>query len=66
VEVDAFDLSGRRITRVFKGWMEPGSRALSWDGRGDRGQEIPNGVYFLRAASGGLAVSQRIVLLKSP
>ncbi len=49
-----YDLSGRLVRTVWRGNLELGRRAVVWDGRDDRGQALPSGVYLvhLRAASG--------------
>jgi subtilisin family serine protease len=51
VALDAFDLRGRRVARLFEG-VASGPAAVSWSGRGDRGERLPAGVYWLRLAAG--------------
>jgi subtilisin family serine protease len=64
VALDAFDLRGRRVARVFEG-VANGPTAVTWRGTGDDGERLPAGMYWLKlsanipAAQGAL----RVVLL---
>ena len=49
VEVDAFDLAGRRVRRIAGGELPAGSRMLTWDLKDGGGQPVPAGLYWLRA-----------------
>lgn len=51
VVITIYDLAGRTVRRIEMGELEPGSyversRAPLWDGRDDRGERLPSGVYF--------------------
>ena len=53
----------RELTSRHAGAGEP--LALSWDGRADGGQDLPAGVYFVRAVLEGTDVArQRVVLVR--
>ena len=55
VDLALFDLAGRRVRTLVRGWREKGPGAAFWDGRRDDGQFARNGVYFARLAAPGLA-----------
>ncbi len=65
VEVAVFDVAGRRIRTlvagevVVAGWHEQ-----KWDGRDATGALVASGVYHVRVAIEGDAVTRRVVLLK--
>jgi hypothetical protein len=64
VQVDAFDLQGRRLRRLLEGPFAEGSHALHWDGRDETGRRVAAGVYFLRLCTPGVTdLSRRVVLL---
>jgi len=42
----------------------PGEYFADWDGRDERGQKVPSGVYFCRLESGNGALIKKIVRLK--
>lgn len=40
-----------------------GARELAWDGRTDRGDALPTGVYFTRVEAAGKATTQKLLLM---
>lgn len=61
-EIEILDLGGRRVRR----WRVGGeaARTLRWDGRGDLGDAVPPGLYFVVARSGGEVVSRRVAIVR--
>ena len=47
VALDAFDLRGRRVARLFEGEAH-GATTVSWRGTGNDGSTLPAGMYWLR------------------
>ena len=64
VEVGIYDLSGRRVTTVFRGPLEPGTRSFGWNGRDAQGSTVSDGIYFYRAAAAGEVAARKLVLLR--
>lgn len=47
LDLSIFDGNGRRVRHLLAGAMVPaGKFHIVWDGRGDGGQRLPDGVYF--------------------
>lgn len=46
VQLDIYDVGGRRIRRLLSEPLDAGSHAVTWDGRDDRGSRVSRGVYF--------------------
>ncbi len=63
VQVEAFDARGRRVREVWNGPLLAGLRALIWDGADAHGRAVPQGVYWLRARSGGAQSTTRAVVV---
>ena len=64
VSLDAFDLRGRRVARLYEG-VANGATTVSWRGTADDGRVLPAGMYWLKL-SGSSSAAQgalRIVLL---
>lgn len=62
--LEIYDVGGRRISTLLDG-VQPATRHLvTWDGHNDAGETIASGVYFVRLESGGLAETQKLILLK--
>ncbi len=64
VELNIYDLSGRRVRTLLDGPMDVGTHELDWQGRDDAGHELASGVYFLRFSAGELRGSSKLTLLK--
>lgn len=64
VEIDVFDLKGRRVRSLLRERREAGAAAVRWDGRGDRGQELPSGVYHVRVTAASSRASLQVTLLR--
>lgn len=52
VQIDVYDLSGRRVRSLVSGVQEAGEYRVRWDGRDERRDRVKQGVYFLRTAVG--------------
>ena len=50
VEVEVWDVSGRRVRRVYVGMDGIGSYERVWDGRDEAGRLVPPGIYLYRVA----------------
>jgi hypothetical protein len=63
VSIEAYDLSGRVVSRVFQGELAAGAHEMLWDLSGLTGAPLPSGIYWLRlSAQGGTAAAQAVVL----
>jgi hypothetical protein len=65
VRVRMFDLHGRLVRTLMEMPLLPaGEHAVRIDGRGERGEELPSGVYFYRVNSPDGSVTGRFAILK--
>jgi hypothetical protein len=64
VNLAVYDLRGRRIRTLVDSALEPGSHRIHWDGRNDRGEPAPSGIFLYRLKSGGVDHTRKMVLLK--
>ncbi|NNF06786.1 MAG: choice-of-anchor D domain-containing protein, partial [Candidatus Eisenbacteria bacterium] len=48
VDLDVFDMNGRRIRSLYSGTKASGDHTMTWDGRNSAGREVAGGIYFLR------------------
>ncbi len=61
--LEVFDAAGRRVRCLFDGTAGPGTERVRWDGRNERGDLVPAGVYFHRLEQGGNASATRVVIV---
>jgi hypothetical protein len=52
--LEVFDLSGRRVSKVSDGSLEPGRYSFRWSGRSDDGGALGAGLYFVRLSGQGI------------
>ena len=64
VGVELFDVSGRRVRTLARGFQPEGTYELVWDGRDDAGRSMPTGLYVVRLQTPAAEMSRRIVLLR--
>ncbi len=62
VTVSVYDVRGR-LVRVLAS-RDSRARTLSWAGRGDKGNPLPSGPYFVRAVSGDRTFTRKIALVR--
>ncbi len=59
VEIDVYDLLGRRVGALAPSFCEAGTQAITWDAGGN-----PSGTYFYRLVAGGKHTTGKMTLLK--
>jgi len=65
VNLDVYDLQGRRIRSLLDAPRPAGAQQLEWDGRDGRGMAVASGVYLSRLTVDGVPVdSRRLLLIK--
>jgi hypothetical protein len=64
VRVEVYDVTGRRVRALVEGTSSPGDHNVLWNGKGDDGQNVANGVYFVRLTSQQATLTERVVLLR--
>lgn len=61
--IGIYDPAGRPVFRS-RLILTGGTGSFEWDGADPSGRPLPSGIYFLRAASGELSVTKKLVLLR--
>ncbi|RKZ22384.1 hypothetical protein DRQ16_02450, partial [bacterium] len=47
VSIEIYNVSGRRVKELFRGYQKTGTHELIWDGRDEKGKKVPAGVYWI-------------------
>ncbi len=63
-ELSVFTLRGEKVRSILSGSKTPGTYTVSWDGRNDRGEALPSGIYLYRLTSGGESMTRKMVMAK--
>ncbi|HNW59722.1 MAG TPA: FlgD immunoglobulin-like domain containing protein [bacterium] len=64
VQVVIYNGLGRQVRVLQDGLLQAGQHRLQWDGRSDRGEMAPSGLYFACFRSGGSQRTIKMVMLK--
>lgn len=64
VQVEIYDVAGRRIRAYDPSRLGQGAHAFSWDGMDQRGNRVPAGLYWIQARLGDAARTKRLVLVR--
>jgi len=59
-----YDVQGREVALLAHGVQSAGHYTGRWNGRNARGNQLPNGVYFLRLDEGGRVERQKLVIAR--
>ncbi len=58
VSLELYDITGRRVETIFRGWQDEGSYSTTIKGG------FPEGIYFLRLTTDGIQNTKKIVILR--
>jgi hypothetical protein len=64
VQLEIYDVQGRRVRTLIRGQEAPGMHASIWDGRDDSGQRMQSGIYFYRLQAGDQTLTRKMMLVK--
>lgn len=62
--VQVLDVLGRRVATLWDGQVTSRVLVTQWDGRGDTGQVVASGVYFIRAAGTDVSTTTRVLFVR--
>jgi len=64
VRLVIYDLLGREVRQLVNEEQEAGSYRVVWDGRDEKGEGVPSGIYVYRIETGSYTASKKLLLLK--
>jgi hypothetical protein len=64
VALSIYNVLGQRIATLVDGLLTQGSHVVTWNGRDNRGMQLPSGVYFYTLKASGFTASKRMLMLK--
>lgn len=63
VDLVVFNLVGQQVRTLFNGQLNEGTYSFVWDGKTDKGELVPSGIYFYQLKVGNQVVKTRRMLL---
>ncbi|MCF7918511.1 MAG: carboxypeptidase regulatory-like domain-containing protein [Candidatus Cloacimonetes bacterium] len=64
VTITIFNLRGQIINTLVNEIQEPGYYTVYWQGKDDKGRNVPSGIYFYTMKHGRYSTSKKMVLMK--
>lgn len=64
VSLDVYDLLGRHVEVLARGPYPAGPHKVRWDGRSEKGQIAPSGVYLYQLQAGSFKGRKSMILLR--
>ena len=64
VNIDIFDIRGGNIIKLFNQFVSSGRHLIYWNGKNDKGYNVPGGVYFYSIQSEKFRQTNKMILLK--
>ena len=64
VQLQIFDVSGRKVKTLFDGELAAGEHSFEWDATDDAGHRVATGVYLYRLTAGNITASKKMTLIK--
>ena len=64
VELHVLDVQGRSVRTLVDDVVDAGEHRVPFDGRSDRGDELPSGTYFLRLQAGDLTATEKLGIIR--
>lgn len=64
VNVDVYDVAGRRVCTLLNRYLTPGEYRVRWDGNDAQRNPAASGVYIYRLRQGKTALARKMVLMR--
>ena len=64
VVLSIYSVAGQRVARLASGNFPAGEQLFTWDGRDNRGRDLPSGQYIVRLSGPGADEQRKITLLR--
>lgn len=63
-KIDAYDLTGKHITKIAEDIFQGGWNTYNWNGRCENGQKAGSGVYIITLRSGEFSSWKKVIIVK--
>jgi len=64
VHLRIFNLLGQEVRRLSQGRQSAGYLKISWDGRNEKGEPVPGGIYFYQLTAGAQRQARKLVVVR--
>lgn len=64
VTLTIYDILGRALNTLVQRRHGPGDYVVTWNGRDQRGERVPSGVYFYKLTAGSFAQTRKLAVIQ--
>ena len=64
VRITIYNLLGQKVLTLVEGRRKAGSYRVAWNGKDERGHDVPSGLYIYRLESGEITLSKKMLLVR--
>ncbi|MCI0553752.1 MAG: T9SS type A sorting domain-containing protein [Anaerolineae bacterium] len=64
VQLTIYNLHGQEVRTLINSQMNAGFHSMNWDGKDERGQVVPSGVYLYKLRVNGFAQTRKMTFMK--
>jgi flagellar hook assembly protein FlgD len=64
VEITVYDVNGRFINTLIKGYMNAGNHSITWDGVSSSGKPVSAGIYLYSITAGKNTAIKKMSFIK--
>lgn len=64
VELSVYNLSGQKISILFKGNLDAGYHEANWNGKDQQGKPVSSGIYIYQLKAGDQRIVKKMMLIK--
>ncbi|MCB9263512.1 MAG: exo-alpha-sialidase [Lewinellaceae bacterium] len=62
--ISIYDFSGKQVRQLANTAFGPGNHIITWDGKDERGKDMPNGLYFCTLEAEGARYSCKLIKMQ--
>jgi hypothetical protein len=63
-QVSVFDVQGKLVATLLNSEIPAGDYALSWNGKSDSGNQLCDGIYFVKITNARMNVAKKLMLMR--
>lgn len=63
VQISVYDILGQRVRLLLNENKGIGNHVIQWDGKNDKGQDLPSGTYFVQMKANGFDAMTKAVIM---
>ena len=64
VNLDIYDIMGRKVRTLVEGYQEAGYASVIWDGKDEADRNVSSGVYFYNLKAGDMSMTRKMNYIK--